>query len=113
MSKYKSKKVVYDGITFDSKKEMNRYIELRILENAGYITELERQYKIVLVPTFKLNGKTYRSICYYADFIYYDLEKKQTVVEDVKSRFTKQLPVYKIKKKLLAYFKKIEIKEIE
>ncbi len=113
MSKYKSKKVVYDGMTFDSKKEMNRYIELRILENAGYIKELKRQVKIELVPTFRLNGKTYRSISYYADFMYYDAEEDKTVVEDVKSRITKQLPVYKIKKKLLAYFKGIEIKEIE
>lgn len=32
VSKYHNKKVIYNGITFDSIKEKNRYIELKLLE---------------------------------------------------------------------------------
>ena len=41
-NKYKNKKIIYDGITFDSIKEKNRYIELKILEKAGLIKEIGR-----------------------------------------------------------------------
>ena len=40
-SKYSNKKVLIDGITFDSKKEAKRYTELKILESAGEIINLE------------------------------------------------------------------------
>lgn len=52
MSKYKNKKVVVDNILFDSKKEANYYTKLKILKDAGKITDLELQkslyYKINL-----------------------------------------------------------------
>ena len=35
--KYRSKRTVIDGITFDSKKEANRYCELKLLEKSGEI----------------------------------------------------------------------------
>ena len=41
--KYKNKKTVYDGITFDSKKEAQRYSELKLLEKVGKIKNLKRQ----------------------------------------------------------------------
>ena len=50
-SKYGAKKVTVDGITFDSKKEANRWCELRLMERAGVITGLERQVKFVLIPS--------------------------------------------------------------
>ncbi|MGP1455872.1 MAG: DUF1064 domain-containing protein [Treponema sp.] len=37
-----------DGITFDSMAEMNRYLELKQLERAGIITDLELQPKFLL-----------------------------------------------------------------
>ena len=43
MSKYKSRKVTIDGITFDSKKESERYKELKLLRQAGIISDLELQ----------------------------------------------------------------------
>lgn len=42
MQKYKAKKTEYDGIMFDSKKEAQRYAELKILERAGVIKNLQR-----------------------------------------------------------------------
>ena len=44
-NKYHSKKVNIDGITFDSKKEANSYCELKLLEKAGEIDCLKRQYQ--------------------------------------------------------------------
>ena len=110
-SKYKNKKVVVDNILFDSKKEANYYIYLKMLEDAGKILDLELQRKFVLQQGFKLNGKTYRAINYIADFVYKDLKGKVHVV-DVKSEATKKDKAYRLKKKMLAYKFGIEIEEV-
>lgn len=110
MSKYHSKKVILDNIKFDSKKEKNRYEELKILEQAGLIKDIELQKVFELQPSFKKNGKTYRKITYKADFYYYDNHLNRYVVEDVKGFKTE---VYKIKKKLFEYvYKDMELIEI-
>ena len=49
-AKYGNKKVQVDGITFDSRKEANRYAELKMLEKCGAIKQLELQKKFVLIP---------------------------------------------------------------
>ena len=100
MSKYHSKKVTVHGITFDSKKEAERYRQLKLLEMAGKIKELELQVKFVLQPSFKKNGKTIRAITYVADFEYYDVAKGKYIVEDVKGYKTKE---YQLKKKMFEY----------
>lgn len=100
MSKYGSKKTVIDGITFDSKREADRYYELKLLEIAGKIKDLKLQHQFVLQPPFKKNGKTIRAITYIADFTYFDLEKMKNVVEDVKGYKT---DVYSLKKKMFEY----------
>ena len=51
MSKYRSRKVVVDGITFDSKKEAWRYRELHLLEQTGEISNLQMQVKYELIPS--------------------------------------------------------------
>ena len=105
-SKYKSIKVTVDGITFDSKREAKRYGELKIMEKAGLIAELETQ------PVYRLeaNGKL---VCkYIADFRYFDNAKQTFVTEDVKSAFTAKLPVYRIKNKLMKAIHGIDIQEV-
>jgi hypothetical protein len=97
-SKYRSKKVVVDGIKFDSKKEARRYQELKLLERAGAIKALELQPIFLLQDKFRYDNKGYRKIEYIADFKYIDKDGN-VVVEDVKSEGT-ATPVYKIKKKL-------------
>ena len=37
MNKYHNVKTEYNGITFDSKKELTRYCELKLLEKGGVI----------------------------------------------------------------------------
>ena len=100
MSKYHSKKTTVHGITFDSKREAERYCELRLFQMAGKIKELKLQVQFVLQPSFKKNGKTIRAITYVADFEYYDLQKGKYIVEDVKGYKTKE---YQLKKKMFEY----------
>jgi hypothetical protein len=86
-----------DGITFDSKAESTRYSELKLMNKAGYITDLVLQPKFILQEGFKKNGLTYRPIYYRADFQYFDKSLKQIIIEDVKGQETKE---FLIKKKL-------------
>lgn len=109
--KYGNKKTEVDGITFDSRKEANHYAELRILEKAGEISNLELQMPFVLQPAFVHKGKKYQSIKYVADFVYTDVDGRK-VVEDVKSPATRKDKVYQLKKKMMLYVHGIEIREI-
>ena len=95
--KYKAKKTVVDGITFDSKKEARRYQELKLLERAGVIKDLSLQPNFLLQDKFKYKEKTERKIEYIADFQYYVIKDKKWVIEDVKGYKT---DVYKLKRKL-------------
>lgn len=112
MNKYRNKKVIYDGITFDSIKEKNRYIELKLMERAGLIKDLKLQYEFELQPAFILNKKKIRKISYIADFYYFDNELNDYIVEDVKSEITKKDKTYCLKKKMFQYRYKKEIKEL-
>lgn len=106
--KYGNRKTEVDGIRFDSKKEAVRYWELKMLERAGKISDLERQVKYVLIPAQYLDGKLKERQCVYvADFRY--LENGQVVVEDTKGVRTKD---YIIKRKLLLKVYGIAIKEV-
>lgn len=107
--KYHNKKVTYDGRTFDSIKEMNYYLKLKLLENAGKIKELELQKEFEIQPSYRLNNKSRRKITYRADFTYKTTEDNQIHVIDVKGYRT---DVYKIKKKMFEYKYGIEIEEI-
>lgn len=108
-SKYNNRKTQIDGITFDSEKEALRYAELKMLEKAGKITELERQKRFELQPAFYYQGHKQRAIFYVCDFFYRQGDKY--IIEDVKSPITKNNAVYKLKKKMMLY-RGYEIKEI-
>lgn len=99
-SKYNAKKVTVDGIRFDSKREAKRYEELKELEAAGVISQLELQPRFELQEGFKYKGRAIRKIEYVADFKYLEMKQGLWVVEDVKGMKT---DVYKLKKKLFLY----------
>lgn len=107
-SKYHAKKTVVDGITFDSRKEADRYIVLKGMEEDGAIGDLRRQVRYELIPAFDVDGKHYRPVFYVADFVYVDKDTGKTVVEDVKGVMT---DVYKLKSKLFARRYGMSIKE--
>ena len=105
--KYHNRRVEYNGITFDSQKEANRYADLVILERQGVIELLQLQPSYV----FDFNGTplTYdsgRLVTYRADFLY--KENGEWVVEDAKGFRTK---VYKMKKALMRAVHGIEVLE--
>ena len=101
-NKYGNKRCAANGITFDSKKEMYRYLELKGLEDAGLIVDLKLQHHFTLSEAFRRpDGELIRKIEYIADFTYFDGEGK-FVVEDVKSEATRKNPVYSLKKRLMA-----------
>ena len=108
--KYNARKTVVDGITFDSKKEAQRYSELKLMEKAGEIFYLELQPRFLLQDKFRYKGAAFRKVEYIADFRYTD-KTGATVVEDVKGYKTE---TYNIKKKLLLfqYGELIDFREI-
>ena len=111
--KYKNKKIVVNGIQFDSKKEAKRYQELKMMEDAGEITKLERQVKFDLLPNQKdPDGKVVeRKVQYIADFVY--MKNGIICVEDVKGyREGGAYRVFVIKRKLMLYRFGIVVKEI-
>lgn len=122
--KYNNKKIEVDGMTFDSKKEANRYKELSLLQKAGEISGLRTQVRYVLIPSQRdVSDEVYtrgenkgknkpgrlleRECTYVADFVYY--KDGEVIVEDTKGFRTKE---YIIKRKLMLYVHHIQIKEI-
>lgn len=132
-TKLNNRSIVVDGVEFQSVKEGNRYKELKLLEQAGKISNLELQKKYPLLPPqyevvetgeyYKAGDKKgqpktkqiclERAVDYIADFVYQ--ENGQTVVEDVKGyRDTSSAPYAKfvLKRKMMLYFHGIRIKEV-
>lgn len=96
MSKYNSKKTTIGCETFDSKKEAQRWQELRLMEKCGNIHDLRRQVPFVLIP---------------AQYETYPRWSKKTgsrIVEDSKGVRTAD---YIIKRKLMLYIHGIRIVE--
>ena len=104
MNKYHSKKVEYDGINFASRLERDRYIELKQLEKAGIIKNLQLQVKYEVIP--KQKGE--RAANYIADFVYEDAQGV-TVVEDTKGFRTRD---FILKRKLMLYVYGIKVQEV-
>ena len=109
--KYNARKTEVDGVTFDSAAEAARYVELKMLQAAGDILDLELQPSYTLVPPFTTErGEKVRAIVYRADFRYLDARTNRRIVEDVKGMKTE---VYKIKRKLLLWrFPGIDFREL-
>lgn len=102
-NKYGAKPTVVDGIRFHSKRESERYLELKLLERAGKIKELIQQ------PKFPIQVEGEKICTYIADFSYWDNDHNRMVVEDVKGAKT---ALYSIKKKLVEAIYSIEITEV-
>lgn len=100
-TKYGNRKTTVDGLTFDSAREARRWAELRLLERAGEITDLERQVRIRLIGAdgepirFRPSN---RPATYVADFTYRDRSGRE-VIEDAKGFET---PEFRLKRAVLA-----------
>jgi len=115
-NKYGAHRVELDGIWFDSQREAARYGELKLMEAASLIDEIEvHPAYALMVPDLTLDGepRVYYSIgTYYPDFRYRNLRTGEIVVEDVKSPPTKT-PIYRLKKKWVEQQYGITIVEVD
>lgn len=122
-NKFNAQPTTLDGVLFDSGAEARRYSELRLLEHAGEITDLELQPVYELQPTLKIKKvvvtptgrkrtrtRTVRPITYRADFRYTDAATGEVVVEDVKGV---QTEVFRIKAKMMLAVHGIEVKLVK
>lgn len=121
---YNIKTRTSDGIVFDSHKEASRWEQLRLLQKAGKIVDLQRQVRYELLPaqyeTYERISKTgkrlkdgtrlvERKVEYIADFVYHDADTGELIVEDTKGVRTKD---YILKRKLMLLVHGIKIREI-
>lgn len=110
-NKYKAKRHTFDGKTFASGRELRRYKELLLLQQAGEISNLELQPRYEVIPRMvKDNGGIERAAIYTADFRY--VENGKLIVEDVKSKATAKLTDYVLRRKLMLYVHGIEVREV-
>lgn len=120
-AKYGSKKVAYNGIAFDSKKEMYCYIKLKSMQDEGEISDLRLQVPFEIIPavyeTHEVQMKTkvktvtklvQRAAYYVADFVYTDKDGNQIVVDAKGFRPYE----YELKRKMMRAFLGITIKEV-
>lgn len=93
-SKYRNKPVIVNGERFDSGVEYKRWCELVILERAGEIHGLRRQFK------FPLTGSGFTVVAHYIADAVYVTKTGDIVAEDTKSEATAKLPLFRLKSKL-------------
>ena len=111
-SKYHNEPVTVDGVTFDSKGEFLRWNFLKLMEQAGEISNLRYHVKYELIPAItedvvvhlktkdKVVTKTVQTARYYeADFVYTN-KNGEDVVEDFKGQETE---LFKFKAALFRY----------
>lgn len=112
MNKFNALKIVVDGQKFDSKKEMHRYEELKLMQRAGVITDLKRQVKFEIVPQCKtVDGRKAQARYYIADFTY--KERGMLVVEDVKGyKHGAGYELFKLKAALMRWVHGIDVREV-
>ena len=112
-NKFNAQKVEFDGMTFDSKKEHKRYIELKAMQQRGEIFGLEHHTKFELAPKTKLEGekRAKPALRYFADFTYYIITGEY-IVEDVKSEATRKKDSYRNKKHLMKTVLNIDVREV-
>lgn len=105
-NKYHAQRCQMDGYSFDSKAEMQRYRDLKLMLATGTIRDLQ------VHPVFDLVVGDVRIGRYIADFAYQDRAKRWArIVEDVKSKPT-MTAVYRIKKRLMHALHGVVITEV-
>lgn len=102
-TKYGNEKVIVDGISFDSKREADRYVELKLLRDAREITGLRLQ------PHLPCDVNGMHVCTYIADFAYVKHGDSRETFEDAKGHRT---ALYILKKKLVKACHGIDVAEV-
>lgn len=105
------RKPEHDGIRFDSKRELVRYMDLKLLERAGEIKDIRVHPKypitiggVPIMVALNQHKPWGRHLTYEADFEYWELSSNRTwvsVIEDVKMQSGHRTDVYKLKRALM------------
>lgn len=101
-TKFRAVATVVDGVRFHSRREAARYGELKLLQRAGQIRDLELQ------PAFPLIVNGVKVGRWIGDFRYVDCRNGEVVVEDVKGM---RVPMYRLKKRIVEAIYPIQILE--
>lgn len=105
--KYRNRKCDLEGMKFDSVKEREHYLDLKLRERAGEIRDIRRQVKFDIV----VNGHPITR--FYADFVYHDIRKDKQIVEDVKGfKGGESYRRFRLKKKLMFAVHRIVVEEV-
>lgn len=104
-NKYGAVRTTVEGITFASKHEARRYVQLRHLERAGIIQDLRCQARYAFV----VNGLEVGS--YRPDFEYVICETGEVITEDAKAGPTRT-EAYRLRKKLMVACHAIVVTEV-
>ena len=105
--------IKFDGIEFDSLSEKDRYIELKVMQKAGIISDLKVHPRFEIIPrqTDPKTGKfLFHPTHYTADFQY--VRDGRTIIEDVKSKVTREEKDYILRRKLMFYVNGIYVEEV-
>ena len=106
-NKYNARKVYYNGMTFDSNKEFERYLVLADMEKRGIIRYLRHH---VIYPLFS-ESEYFKAVKYEADFVYE--MQGQEWVEDVKGmRKGVAYSLFQLNKRIMFEKYKIIVQEI-
>ena len=121
--KYGNSKVEFEGIKFDSKKEMQRFVILKEAEKNGIISNLELQIRFELIPAIKeeyiehlktkdkVKTRTLQlPITYTCDFRY--IKNGETIIEDVKASPSMLPKEFVLKEKLMFWKYGIKVRKI-
>lgn len=103
-SKYRNRKVVVDGFTYDSEAEADYCERLKLREKAGEISGLELQRPFAIPAP---NGEVIT--VYKADAVFWDHVADRFRVIDVKGVET---PVFKLKRKLMRLLLGVEVEVV-
>lgn len=105
-NKFHAIATVVDNIRFSSKKEAERYKALKVLQQAGEITDLTLQ------PSYKLAVNGLHMCVYRADFRYTDKSGKMHI-EDVKGfHKSRAYELFRLKAKLMLAVYGIMVEEL-
>lgn len=107
--KFGNQKVMIDGEKVaDSQHEYRRLNDLKVLQRAGEIKDLQVQVRYTLIPSQVICNKKERGTDYIADFVYWTKDD-QFICEDAKGHKTAD---YIIKRKLMKFIHNIDVVEV-
>lgn len=95
----------WEGIVFDSKREMIRWQKLRFKEIAGLIFDLKRK---ISYPV-EINGQYYTK---YTPDAEYQTAEGRLVYEDTKSSGTRKDAAYRLRKRAFEIYYGVEVSEV-